>query len=53
MAQACTKHCPEGLRACFPGDIAEIIGGTVIFEQREPALSREDIDGALNVYFGR
>ena len=53
IAQECAKYYPEGLRACFPGDIAEIIRGTAVFEQREPTLSHEDIDRALNVYFGR
>jgi len=52
VAQQCAKFCPEGLRACFPGDIADIVWGTAIFEQREPTLSRDDIDRALNVYFG-
>ena len=52
MAQQCAKNCPEGLRACFPRDIAEIICGTAIFEERKPTLSREDTDRALNVYFG-
>lgn len=52
MAQQCAKYSPEGLRACFPHDIAEIICGTAIFEQRKPSPSREDIDRALNVYFG-
>jgi predicted ATPase with chaperone activity len=52
IAQQCARYSPEGLRACFPHDIAEIIRGTAIFEQREPSLSPEDIDRAVNVYFG-
>jgi len=52
MAQQCAKYSPEGLRACFPRDIAENICGTAIFEQRKPAPTREDIDRALSVYFG-
>jgi predicted ATPase with chaperone activity len=51
MAQQCAKHSPEGLRACFPRDIADIIRGTAIFEQRKPSLSLEEVDLALNVYF--
>ena len=51
MAQQCGKYSPEGLRACFPHDIAEIICGTAIFEQRKPTLSQEDIERALSVYF--
>ena len=53
IAQRCAKYSPDGLRACFPRDIAEIICGTAIFEQRKPSLTREDIDRALNVYFGQ
>ena len=53
LAQQCARYCPEGLRACFPRDIAEIICGTAIFEQRKPAPSREDVDRALGVYFGQ
>jgi predicted ATPase with chaperone activity len=52
MVQQCEKYSPEGLRACFPRDIAEIICGTAIFEERKPSLSREDIDRAADLYFG-
>jgi hypothetical protein len=52
LAQQCAKHSPDGLRACFPRDIADIVCGTAIFEQRKPSASRDDIDRALNVYFG-
>jgi hypothetical protein len=53
VAQQCAKYSPDGLRACFPRDIAEIICGTAVFEQRQPAVSLEDIDRALKVYFGQ
>jgi len=52
IAEQCAKHSPEGLRACFPRDIADIICGTAVFEQRKPSLSQEEVDRALNVYFG-
>ena len=51
MAQQCAEHSPEGLRACFPRDVADIICGTAVFEQRQPAPSLEEIDRALSVYF--
>jgi hypothetical protein len=53
VAEACGKYSPDGLRACFPRDIAELLCGTAIFEQREPALTRDDVDQVLKVYFGR
>jgi len=53
MAQQCAKYSPEGLRACFPRDLADIICGTATFEQRIPNQSLEDIDRAMSVYFGR
>jgi MoxR-like ATPase len=52
IARECAKYCPEGLRACFPRDLAEIVCGTAAFEQRQPVLSREDVDRAMAVYFG-
>ena len=52
VAQECAKYSPEGLRACYPGDLAELLCGTARFEQREPALTRDEVDRALRVYFG-
>ncbi len=52
VAQQCWKYSPEGLRACYPGDLAEILCGTAAFEQREAVLTPTDIDNALAIYFG-
>jgi hypothetical protein len=51
--QQCSKYSPDGLRACFPADIANITRGIAAFEQRAPTLSRDDINRALKSYFGR
>jgi hypothetical protein len=52
ITQECLTHAPDGLRACYPGDIITIICGTAEFEQRAPALTVGDIDRAMQVYFG-
>jgi hypothetical protein len=53
ITRECLNHAPDGLRACYPGDIISIICGTAVFEQRAPVLTTGDIDRALQVYFGR
>jgi energy-coupling factor transporter ATP-binding protein EcfA2 len=45
------KQSPDGLRACFPGDLIKIICGIAAFEKRQPSLEKKDIDHALRVYF--
>jgi hypothetical protein len=52
ITQEFLSHAPDGLRACYPGDLITIICGTAAFEQRAPALSNGHIDRALQVYFG-
>ena len=39
------------LRACFPRDLIDVIGGVAAFEQRPLALSPEEVDQAVNLYF--
>jgi hypothetical protein len=51
ILEECVRHGPDGLRACFPGDIAKIICGVAAFEQRAARLEKEDVDRALQVYF--
>jgi hypothetical protein len=52
IMQECLGHAPDGLRACYPGDIISIICGTAAFEQRAPVLTAGHIDRALQIYFG-
>lgn len=50
--QGCAKHSPEGLRACFPGDVVAIVCGISAFEQQACELNPDRIDRALKIYFG-
>jgi len=49
----CAEFSPQGLRACFPRDLLEIISGAAAFEQRAARLERADLDDALNLYFAQ
>ena len=49
----CSQHASNGLRACFPIDVATIIRGIAAFEQREPSLDKDHVDRAMKVYFIR
>jgi len=51
FCRECSRHAPDGLRACFPADITAIVRGMAAFEERAPQLEKQDIDGALKVYF--
>lgn len=52
LRQECLRYSPEGLRPCFPEDITRIICGAARFEERSPAIDKEEIDRALRIYFG-
>ena len=47
----CSKRSPDGLRACYPIDLATSICGIATFEQRPPTLDQGYVDRALNLYF--
>ncbi|MBI3696920.1 MAG: AAA family ATPase, partial [Acidobacteria bacterium] len=49
----CAEHNPEGLRACFPRDLLDIVCGVAAFEQRSPVLTRDEVDRAAQLYFTR
>jgi hypothetical protein len=51
MIRECLKHSPDGLRACFPRDLLNIICGMAAFQRRQPTLQQRDVDEALRVYF--
>jgi hypothetical protein len=53
VLQQCLDHCKDGLRGCFPNDLTKIIRGIAAFEEREPRVSRADVDEAVKVYFGQ
>jgi predicted ATPase with chaperone activity len=49
--QKCTERALNGLRACFPRDLVDILCGVAAFEQRAPTLDRADVDNAMKIYF--
>jgi len=51
MWRRCVEAAPEGLRACLPGDLLDIVCGVANFEQRPPKLDEQDIDQAILLYF--
>ncbi len=53
LCEKCAAHSPDGLRACYPADIAAILCGIAIFEKRAPTSDKVDLDRALRLYFVR
>ena len=51
LVTECRRRSPDGLRACYPGDLMDIIVGMARFEERDPMLDRKNADRALNLYF--
>jgi hypothetical protein len=39
------------LRACVPRDICDILSAIMVYERREPRISREDLERAVALYF--
>ena len=52
ITQECSKRSADGLHGCYPADIASILCGRAVFEERAPSVEREDVDHALRAYFG-
>jgi predicted ATPase with chaperone activity len=55
IAEYACRRCAEAvdgeLRACFPRDLMDIIGGVAALDQRPVALSQEEVDHAAKLYF--
>jgi len=49
----CVEENADGLRACFPRDLTDIICGVAGFEQRAPVLTEQEIEQAIHLYFTR
>lgn len=49
----CLEFSPQGLRACLPRDLLDIVCGAAAFEQRAARLEQTDLDEALKLYFAR
>ena len=50
-AHECLEHSKEGLRACYPRDLLDIVAGIAGFEQHPPKFDHEDVDRAIGIYF--
>jgi hypothetical protein len=50
LRELCLRHSPD-LRPCFPRDICGIIRAITIYEHREPAIARMDLERAVAGYF--
>jgi len=48
---ACGKRTGGKLRACYAGDLVEIVCGQAAFEERPARLGPADVDYALDIYF--
>jgi predicted ATPase with chaperone activity len=47
----CLERSKEGLRACFPKDLMDIVWGIAAFEQQPPKFDLEEVDRAVGIYF--
>jgi hypothetical protein len=47
----CLDHSKEGLRACYPRDLLDIVCGIAAFQQRLPRFDHDDVDRAIDIYF--
>jgi MoxR-like ATPase len=50
MAQ-CRERAGRWLRACYPRDLLEISAAIDSYEERPPALTRQQVDRAVEIYF--
>lgn len=47
----CLERSKEGLRACYPRDLLDIVRGIAAFQQRPPSFHHDDVDRAIGIYF--
>ncbi len=47
----CLDHSKEGLRACFPKDLLDIVVGIAAFERTPPKFDIEEVVRAVSIYF--
>jgi Mg-chelatase subunit ChlI len=53
LRRLCLEHSPNGLRACYPGDICDILTSICAYEQRPPRVSQAELERAVALYFTR
>ncbi len=51
VVHQCLDLSRDGLRACFPRDLLDIVFGIAAFEQKPAKLELEDVDRAASIYF--
>jgi predicted ATPase with chaperone activity len=47
----CLQHSKEGLRACYPRDLMDIVWGIAAFERQPPKFDLDEVDRAAGIYF--
>ena len=50
LRELCLRHSPD-LRPCFPRDICNAIRAIILYEHRKPAITRTDLERAVEGYF--
>ncbi len=53
LRKLCLAAGSQGLRACLPSDICNLILSISIYEGRPPQVTREDLERAVSTYFAR
>jgi predicted ATPase with chaperone activity len=53
LRRLCRERNPDGLRACYPKDICDILVATAAYKRRPFDVSQESLARAANLYFTR
>jgi hypothetical protein len=53
VRRLCLEHSDNGLRACYPGDVIEILTSICAYESRPLRLTLPDVHRAVGLYFTR
>ncbi len=51
LRRLCLRHSRSGLRACYPGDICEIMTSIAEYEDRPLRIAHNELDRAVSLYF--
>lgn len=51
LRRLCLRHSRAGLRACYPGDICEIMTSIAEYEDRPLTITHNELDRAVALYF--
>jgi hypothetical protein len=53
LRSLCMRDGRTVLRACYPGDVCQILVSISLYEGRQPRMTRIDLERAVNLYFAR